>query len=65
MKSNVQLLAFRFDAGAAFQGQLVGAIERTGGVPLLSAFVDGTEIAELTSELAAAAARAGVRPEPA
>jgi hypothetical protein len=41
------------------------AVERTGGAPLLSAFVDGMEIAELTSELAAATARAGVRPEPA
>jgi hypothetical protein len=41
------------------------AVERTGGAPLLSAFVDGMEIAELTSELAAAAARADVRPEPA
>ena len=41
------------------------AVERTGGAPLLSTFVDATEIAELTSELAAAAARAGARPEPA
>jgi hypothetical protein len=41
------------------------AVERTGGAALLSTFVDGTEIAELTSELAAAAARAGARPEPA
>ena len=41
------------------------AVERTGGAPLLSTFVDGTEIAELMSELAAAAARAGARPEPA
>jgi hypothetical protein len=28
MKSNVQLLAYRFDPGAAFEGQLVGALER-------------------------------------
>jgi hypothetical protein len=41
------------------------AVERMGGDALLSTFVDGTEIAELTSELAAAAARAGARPEPA
>jgi hypothetical protein len=41
------------------------AVERTGGDALLSTFVDGTEIAELTSELAAAAVRAGARPEPA
>ena len=41
------------------------AVERTGGAPLMSAFVDGTEIAELTSELAAAAERARDRPGPA
>ena len=28
MKPNVQLLAYRFDAGAAFEGQLIGALER-------------------------------------
>jgi hypothetical protein len=28
MKPNVQLLAYRFDPGAAFEGQLVGALER-------------------------------------
>jgi hypothetical protein len=39
------------------------AVERTGGVPLLSTFVDRTELAELTSELAAAAAHAQDRPE--
>lgn len=41
------------------------AVERTGGEALLSTFVDGTELAGLTSELAAAAGRAGARPEPA
>ena len=39
------------------------AVERTGGAALLSAFVDGTEIAQLMSELGAAAARE--RPAPA
>ena len=29
MKPNVQLLAYRFDSGAEFEGQLVGALERT------------------------------------
>jgi hypothetical protein len=28
MKPNLQLLAYRFDAGATFEGQLVGALER-------------------------------------
>ena len=28
MKPNVQLLAYRFDPGASFEGQLVGALER-------------------------------------
>jgi hypothetical protein len=28
MKPNVQLLAYRFDAGAPFEGQLTGALER-------------------------------------
>ena len=28
MKPNVQLLAYRFDPGAAFEGQLLGALER-------------------------------------
>jgi len=28
MKPNIQLLAYRFDPGAAFEGQLVGAFER-------------------------------------
>jgi hypothetical protein len=41
------------------------AVERTGGAALLSAFVAGTELAELSSELAAAAARAGDSPQPA
>jgi hypothetical protein len=41
------------------------AVERTGGAPLLSAFVAGTELAELSPELAAAAARAGDSPQPA
>jgi hypothetical protein len=35
------------------------AVERTGGGALMSAFVDGADIAELASELAAAAERAG------
>ena len=39
------------------------AVERAGGAPLLSAFVDSTEMTELTAELAAAAARAQDRPE--
>jgi hypothetical protein len=41
------------------------AVERTGGAPLVSSFVDGTEMTELMTELAAAAARAGDRPGPA
>jgi hypothetical protein len=41
------------------------AVERTGGARLLSTFVDSTEMTELTSALAAAAARAHDRPEPA
>jgi hypothetical protein len=41
------------------------AVERTGGAALLSAFVAGTELAELSPELAAAAARAGDSPQPA
>ena len=43
----------------------IAPLETAGGDALLSTFVDGTEIAELTSELAAAAARAGARPGPA
>jgi hypothetical protein len=39
------------------------AVERTGGVPLVSAFVEGTEMTELMSELASAAAQAQDRPE--
>jgi hypothetical protein len=35
------------------------AVERTGGAALMSAFVGGTELTELSSELTAAAARAG------
>jgi hypothetical protein len=41
------------------------AVARTGGAALLSAFVAGTELAELSSELAAAAAKAGDSPQPA
>jgi hypothetical protein len=41
------------------------AVERTGGATLLSAFVASTELAELSSELAAAAARPGDSPPPA
>jgi hypothetical protein len=41
------------------------AVERTGGAALLSAFVARTELAELSSEIAAAAARAGESPQPA
>jgi len=41
------------------------AVERTGGAVLMSAFVGGTELTELSSELAAAAARAGESPQPA
>jgi hypothetical protein len=41
------------------------AVERTGGAALLSAFVDATRIAELTSELGVAATRARDRPAPA
>jgi hypothetical protein len=41
------------------------AVARSGGAPLLSALVDATEIAELTSELAAVAAPAQAPREPA
>jgi hypothetical protein len=41
------------------------AVARTVGAALTSAFVTGTELAELSSELAAAAARAGEPPRPA
>jgi hypothetical protein len=41
------------------------AVARTGGAALISAFVAGTELTELSSELAAAAARAGESPQPA
>jgi hypothetical protein len=41
------------------------AVERTGGVALLSGFVAGTELTEFSSELAAAAARAGESRPPA
>jgi hypothetical protein len=39
------------------------AVARTGGAALLSAFVAGTELTELSSELAAAAASAGDSPQ--
>jgi hypothetical protein len=41
------------------------AVARTGGMALMSEFVPGTELAQLSSELAAAAARAGEPPRPA
>ena len=41
------------------------AVARTGGAALLSAFVAGTELAELSSELAAAAAQGRESPDPA
>jgi hypothetical protein len=41
------------------------AVERTGGAALLSAFVAGSELTELSSELTAAAARAGEPSQPA
>ena len=41
------------------------AVSRTGGAALISAFVAGTELAEFSSELAAAAAPPGGSPQPA
>jgi len=41
------------------------AVARTGGAALLSGFVAGTELAELSSELVAAAAQPGESPQPA
>jgi hypothetical protein len=41
------------------------AVARTGGAALLSGFVAGTELTELSSELVAAAARRGESPQPA
>jgi hypothetical protein len=66
-----QLLVFGFGPDADFEGQLVGAVlvehawaraleeamSRTGGTPLASDFVDATELAELASDLLAAARR--------
>jgi hypothetical protein len=61
-------------AGGAFAAVLVehvwahavdDAVARTGGAALLNAFVASTELAELSAELAAAAARAGEPPQPA
>ena len=70
----VQRIGETLPPGAAFAAMLVehvwanavdDAVARTGGTALMSAFVAGTELAQLSSELAAAAARAGEPPQPA
>jgi hypothetical protein len=69
----VQRIGETLPPGAAFAAMLVehvwanavdDAVARTGGTALMSAFVAGTELAQLSSELAAAAARAGEPPQP-
>lgn len=57
MQPNVQLLAFRFEPGAAFEGQLVGALERIesgGQLRIREALFVGRD--PQTGELLAAAA---------
>ena len=70
----LRLLAETLAPGAAVAAVLVehmwahaidDAVGRTGGAALLSTFVAGTELAELSSELVAAAAAAGDSPQPA
>jgi hypothetical protein len=70
----VRRIAETLPTGGAFAAVLVehvwahavdDAVARTGGTALMSEFVAGTELAELSSELAAAATRAGEPPQPA
>ena len=67
-------LAETLEPGGAFAAVLVehvwaraldDAVARTGGTPLLNAWVADVELAALSPELVAAAARAGRPPEPA
>jgi hypothetical protein len=68
----VQRIGETLPPGGAFAAVLVehvwahavdDAVARTGGTALMSAFVPGTELAELSSQLVAAAARAGGPPQ--